>query len=104
MRKYLYLWQVIDLRFSDAAQCLPPNYQGIFHCVGAVLSDGGLLQDALVLRDTYWHEWNRVLFMSGTPDWVVLTAKLCWLWFKVRMRFDADGNLMIEEFIIQKRM
>ena len=22
------------------------------------------LTDALVLRDTYWHEWNRVLFMN----------------------------------------
>lgn len=29
------------------------------------------LQDALVLRDTYWHEWNRVLFMSGTSDLLV---------------------------------
>lgn len=28
-------------------------------------------QDALVLRDTYWHEWNRVLFMSGTWELVL---------------------------------
>ena len=26
-------------------------------------------KDALVLRDTYWHEWNRVLFMRQPYNW-----------------------------------
>merc|ERR1719198_1160451 len=31
------------------------------------------LTDALVLRDTYWHEWNRVLFMND-----IEITKLSW--------------------------
>eukprot|EP00448_Togula_jolla_P031063 CAMPEP_0170641482 /NCGR_PEP_ID=MMETSP0224-20130122/40789_1 /TAXON_ID=285029 /ORGANISM="Togula jolla, Strain CCCM 725" /LENGTH=127 /DNA_ID=CAMNT_0010972073 /DNA_START=51 /DNA_END=430 /DNA_ORIENTATION=+ len=31
------------------------------------------ITDALVLRDTYWHEWNRVLFMND-----IEITKLAW--------------------------
>ncbi|CAE7618903.1 omh3 [Symbiodinium natans] len=46
------------------------------------------LTDALVLRDTYWHEWNRVLFMND-----IEITKLSW--FQSPQYQDPTARLLL---------